>query len=138
MPPPGRSSPAGTSSSLPDRRSAVETTMATHHFQPTHYHTTLGSHEPVLRVADGDTIVTTTVDAGGRDARCEQVTPGGNPQTGPFYVEGAEPGDTLAVRLDHLFPNRDTGYTAVCVAANVVDPSYVRELPPGGRAEWRI
>ena len=36
-----------------------------HQFTPTHYHTTLGSHEPVLRVSDGDTIITTTVDARG-------------------------------------------------------------------------
>jgi acetamidase/formamidase len=112
--------------------------MPVHHFQPTHYHTAIGAHEPVLRLADGDTVVTTTVDAGGRDARGEQVTVGGNPQTGPFYVEGAEPGDTLAVRLEHLYPNRDMGYTATVVAPNVVDPSYVRELPEGGRAEWRI
>jgi len=27
-------------------------------FQPTHYHITLGPHEPVLRIADGDTVIT--------------------------------------------------------------------------------
>lgn len=112
--------------------------MAVHHFQPSVYHTTIGSHEPVLRISDGDTVVTTTVDAGGHDSTGERVTPGGNPQTGPFYVDGAEPGDTLAVRLDHLYPNREWGYTATVVAANVVDPWYVRELPDGGRAEWKI
>ncbi|MCA1554628.1 MAG: acetamidase, partial [Chloroflexi bacterium] len=69
--------------------------MTTHQFTPTHYHVILGSHQPVLRIADGDTVVTTTVDAGGQDARMERVTPGGNPQTGPFYVEGANVGDTL-------------------------------------------
>ena len=112
--------------------------MTTHHFQPTHYHTTIGSHEPVLRIADGDTVITTAVDASGRDARNEQVTPGGNPQTGPFYVEGAEPGDTLALRLDHLYPSRDNGFTSNVVASNVVDPWYARELPERGRAHWRI
>src|SRR6185437_15405215 len=30
-----------------------------------------------------------------------------NPQTGPFYVEGAEPGDTLAVHFVSLEPSRD-------------------------------
>lgn len=112
--------------------------MATHHFQPTHYHTTIGSHEPVLRVAAGDTIITTTVDAGGHDARDEQVTPGGNPQTGPFYIDGAEPGDTLVVRLDHLYPNRDSGFSGTVVAPHVVDPHVVRELPDGPPGEWRI
>ena len=112
--------------------------MTTHHFQPTHYHTTIGSHEPALRLADGDTVITTAVDAAGKDAHDEQVTPRGNPQTGPFYVEGAEPGDTLALHLDRLYPNRDTGFTASAVAPNVVDPAYVRELPERTLAEWRI
>lgn len=112
--------------------------MAVHTFQPTHYHRTLGSHAPALHIADGDTVHTTTVDAGGKDFRGEQVTPGGNPQTGPFYVEGAEPGDTLAVTFDRLTPNRDWGYTATVVAPNVVDPQHARQLPTGGRAEWRI
>jgi acetamidase/formamidase len=112
--------------------------VAVHQFTPTHYHTAIGTHEPVLRIADGDTVVTSTVDAGGHDFTGEVVTPGGNPQTGPFYIEGAEPGDTLAVHLDHLSPNREWGYTATVVAANVVDPWYVRELPDGGMAEWKI
>jgi acetamidase/formamidase len=35
-----------------------------------------------------------------------------NPQTGPFYVEGAEPGDTLALHLVALEPARDWGASA--------------------------
>lgn len=112
--------------------------MATHHFQPTHYHNTIGAHEPVLSVAGGDTIITTTADAGGKDADSKQVADGGNPQTGPFFIEGAGPGDTLAVHFDHLWPNRDTGYTSTVVAANVVDPGYVRELPEWQPAQWSI
>lgn len=112
--------------------------MATHRFTPTHYHVTIGSHEPVLRIADGDTVITTTVDAGGHDANGDEVTPGGNPQTGPFYVEGAEPGDTLALHLDHLYPNRDAGFTGTALAPRVVDPDYIRELPERSHAEWTI
>lgn len=112
--------------------------MAHYQFEPTHYHTAIGAHPPVLRIADGDSVSTTTVDAGGRDRHGEAVTPGGNPQTGPFYVEGAEPGDTLVLRLERLVPNRDSGYTACVVAPNVVDPAYVRSLPANGRAAWRL
>jgi acetamidase/formamidase len=35
-----------------------------------------------------------------------------NPQTGPFYVEGAEPGDTLALHLVALEPARDWAASA--------------------------
>jgi acetamidase/formamidase len=112
--------------------------VATHRFQPERYYTTIGSHEPVLRIQDGDTVITTTVDAGGHDASGRQVTPGGNPQSGPFYIEGAEPGDTLVLQLDRLVPNRDHGYSSLIVAPNVVDPAFVRELPPDAQADWRI
>jgi amidase len=113
--------------------------MAIHHFTPDHYHVTIGSHEPVLRIADGDTVVTTTVDSGGRDAADRQVTEGGNPQTGPFFVEGAEEGDTLAVHFDRLWPNRVLGRSATRLAANVVDPDYVRALPrEAPSSEWEV
>jgi acetamidase/formamidase len=111
--------------------------MAVHHFEPTHFHPTIGSHEPVLRIKSGDTVATWCVDAGGHDRSFVAVTPGGNPQTGPFYVEGAEPGDTLAVHFDRMYPNRTSGFTAKSVAPWIVDPSFVIELPretaPGPR-----
>ena len=116
--------------------------MPTHLFQPTHYYNTIGSHEPVLKIAPGDTVITTTVDARGGDMHEQQATTPGNPMTGPFYVEGAEPGDTLVVVLDRLTPNRPYGWTRKTVAPNVVDPEYVMELPhqPADQllARWRV
>jgi acetamidase/formamidase len=112
--------------------------MATHQFEPNLYHTVIGSHEPVLRIDDGDTVITTTVDAFGKDAGDVQVTSPGNPQTGPFHVVDTEPGDTLVVQLDRITPTRSIGYTSSVVAANVVDPAYVRELPERKVAEWRV
>lgn len=117
--------------------------MAHHRFEPDRYHTTLGAHSPVLRIADGDTLATTSVDAGGRDADRELVTTPGNPMTGPFFVEGAEPGDTLAVHLERLVPNRTFGYSDRMIAPNVVDPEYVPELPwpaegASRRTHWHV
>jgi acetamidase/formamidase len=113
--------------------------MTTHRFTPEHYFNAIGWHAPVLRIADGDTVITTTVDAMGKDSSDTRATPGGNPMTGPFYVEGAEPGDTLALYLDRITPNRPIGYTSTMVAANVVDPEFARGLPQGGPlAEWQI
>lgn len=73
--------------------------------------------------------MTTAVDAWGLDAAEQKATQGGNPMTGPFYIEGAEPGDTLVVHLDRITPNRATGWGRARLAANVVEPHIVPELP---------
>ena len=112
--------------------------MATHRFRPTHYHTVIGTAEPVLRVANGDTIITDTLDASGLDAHEAQAWERGNPQTGPFFVEGAEPGDTLAVRIDRLTPSRATGWTYSPLAFTVLDPAYIPERPASERSVWVI
>ena len=112
--------------------------MTTHTFTPRHYHTTLGSHEPVLKIKSGDTVQTTTVDAAGQDSTGERVTPPGNPMTGPFFVEGAEPGDTLEVRLGRITPTGAFGFTSSAVAPNIVDPDFVAELPERKRIQWRL
>lgn len=113
--------------------------MAVHHFQPSVYYTAMGTYDPALRIGDGDTVVTSTVDARGQDRNNQVVTERGNPQTGPFYVEGAEPGDTLAVHFDVLRPNRRRGWTATVLAPNVVDPEYVRALPAESiLGEWDV
>ena len=98
-----------------------------HEFEPTTFHLSIGSHEPVLRVASGDTIRTWCVDSGGYGRDQEDITDGGNPMTGPFFVEGAEPGDTLSVRLDRVRPNRTRGVSGARVAPNVLDPQFIPE-----------
>lgn len=110
--------------------------MTVHDFEPTHFHVTIGSHEPVLRVESGDSIRTWTVDSGGYDRAGEQITEGGNPQTGPFSVEGAEPGDTLRVRFDSIRPNRARGVTGSVVAPHTVDPHFVPQLGEAGEDWW--
>ena len=87
----------------------------THRFQPTKYYFTYDAkHEPVLKLKPGDILITTTVDAFGnkvsrKDQRASELVhlPEVNHQTGPFYVEGAEPGDTLVLQLLKVRPNRD-------------------------------
>ena len=100
-----------------------------HTLEPTVYYNNFGPYEPAITVADGDTIVTKTLCARGLDQRADQVAPRGNPLTGPIYVTGAEPGDTLVVRIDRAYPNRHYGWTRPSVAAHLVDADYVRELP---------
>jgi len=108
---------------------------------PKKYYTNFGSFEPALKIKDGDTVTTSTADNAGRDSTDKQITVGPNPLTGPFFVEGAEPGDVLAVHFDRLWPNRQLGRSSTAVAPHLVDPDYVPELPPKEprvRAEWKL
>jgi acetamidase/formamidase len=103
----------------------------------------MAAAEPVMTVDDGDIIVTACVDAYGRDAENRQVTPRGNPMSGPFAVRGAEAGDTLAVQIRRIEPTRRVGISSAMLSPNVVDPDYVPHLPwvaPGVRseAEWDV
>jgi acetamidase/formamidase len=81
-------------------------------FKPKAYYRKF-SHKtpPALRISPGDTLVSETVDAGGFDKTGKSVAESGNPQTGPFYVEGAMPGDVLAITLTRVFLNRDYALT---------------------------
>jgi len=113
--------------------------MAHHVFEPRVYHSTIGRHDPVLRLSPGDTVETTTVDAGGRDRHGEQVTDPPNPMTGPFFVDGAERGDALVVRFESIVPNRSRGHTSPRIAAGVLDPGYpVGHAEPGELCTWEI
>jgi acetamidase/formamidase len=113
--------------------------MAHHQFKPQVYYNAIGWHEPVLHIAPGDAVSTTTVDARGWDVHGKQVAERGNPMTGPFYVDGAEEGDTLVVFLDKLYPNRTMGWTATSIAPNVLDPGFVPEFDDEVElGEWEV
>ncbi len=98
-----------------------------HDFEPTEFHRFFSDAiKPALRIFPGDTVRTWTVDAGGVDNKGVRRCLGGNPETGPFYIEGAMPGDTLAVKLNHLRLDRDTAGSGNQIAASAVTPYYVQ------------
>jgi amidase len=71
------------------------------------------SVEPVARLKPGDILETNTLDCFGdaiqKPGDNMSMVKGDNPLTGPFYIEGAEPGDTLAVKILQLEVNGDQG-----------------------------
>jgi len=73
-------------------------------FTPTSGVQTYDVREPVLRIAPGTTVVTRQFSVPG-DYYEGGAWPG---EVGPFFIEGAQPGDTLVVRILQLAPNRDT------------------------------
>ena len=106
---------------------AVTGFAETYRFQPTEFYNTFsGAHAPVLRIQPGDHVITSTIDARGFDSAGVQRGQPGNPETGPFFIEGAEPGDTLVVHLLRLETNRATGYSASLLAPYTADPGFLR------------
>lgn len=99
----------------------------THRFEPVQYHNTFSfAHQPVLWIKPGDRVITKTIDARGYDARNNKVAGGPNPQTGPFFIEGAEPGDVLVVHLEKIEPSRATAWSSSLLAPYTADPSFLR------------
>jgi acetamidase/formamidase len=113
----------------------------THVFEPTVFHRQFsGTITPALRINPGDTVKTTTVDAGGRDAKGVRRSMGGNPETGPFYVEGAMPGDTLAIKFSRVRLNRDSAGSGDMIVPSAVDAGYFRDakFDKNFDSEWKL
>jgi len=89
-----------------------------------HYKTTIdnvkylfATAEPVARLHSGDILDTNTLDCFGnalhKPGDTLSMVKGDNPLAGPFYAEGAEPGDTLAVKILDLQVDGDRGVGAL-------------------------
>jgi amidase len=88
------------------------------------YHATINdvkyvyaSAEPVARLKPGDILDTNTLDCFGNAIKKPgdtlSLVKGDNPLTGPFFIDGAEPGDTLVVRILDLQVDGDQGLGAL-------------------------
>jgi acetamidase/formamidase len=99
----------------------------THEFEPKEFQRLFSDAiPPVLHIAPGDTVKTWNVDAGGTDSKGVRRSQGGNPETGPFYVDGAFPGDTLVVKLNKVRLNRDSAGSGDQIVPAALNPGYVQ------------
>lgn len=121
-------------------RPHVAGTPKRHEFTPaTFYRQFSPTNEPVLKVAPGDTIHTTTVDAGGTDEKGVPRVLGGNPETGPFYVESAAPGDTLVVHFARVRLNRDWAVSDDAIVGRGLDSDLAVKMKDGGKSvRWHL
>jgi acetamidase/formamidase len=95
------------------------------------YYNTFSHTNPVfLRINQGDIVITKTLDSGGMDDHGQLRATGGNPLTGPFYIDHAEPGDAILVHLRKVRLNRNWGSTAYRLAPFSVLPEYVESMYP--------
>src|SRR5437763_3469536 len=111
-----------------------------HEFTPTTFYRQFSAvNKPVLTVSPGDTVHTTTVDAGGTDEKGVTRVLGGNPETGPFYVETAMPGDTLVVQLTRVRLNRDWAMSDDAIVPRGLDTDLAVKMKDGGKSvRWHL
>jgi amidase len=99
------------------------------------YHATLqnvkyvfGTLPPVVRLKPGDILETNTLDAFGnaiqKPSDSFALVKGDNPLTGPFDIEGAEPGDTLAVKILDLQVDGNQGVGAFAPGFGAISSSF--------------
>ncbi len=90
---------------------------------------------PVARLKPSDILDTNTLDCFGNAIRKPgdtlSMAKGDNPLTGPFYIEGAEPGDTLAVKVLDLQVDSDQGIGAFAPGFGAINATnYTPMLAP--------
>ena len=98
---------------------------------PTSYYRTFSRSHPVLKaIKPGEVVATRTIDSAGLDEKDVKRSEPFNPLTGPFYIEGAEPGDALVVTLRKVRLNRDWGWSAYRLGLVSLTPEVVEQIYP--------
>jgi len=109
-------------------------------FTRTYHRQFSGAIPAVMRIFPGDTVATSTIDAEGIDGSGTRRSQGGNPLTGPFYIENAWPGDTLVVRFTRIRLNRDSAIQSDSIVGNALEPYYFKEVKraDGFDSDWKL
>jgi len=110
------------------------------HFEPEDFFGTYSAlNKPALTIFPGDVVHTWTADASGVDAKGVRHR-GGDSNIGPFFVEGALPGDTLVVHLLKVRTNRPTARQATRMNAHAVTAAYLVGAQYDGAVtgEWTL
>src|SRR5262245_28230580 len=120
---------------------SLRVSAETHTFVPDKFYNTYSfAHPPALRIKSGDRVITKTIDAAGVDWNGKTVGVGPNPQTGPFYIDGAEPGDMIVVTFEKIETNRTMAYSGSLLAPYALDPQAIntRVEREAKRLTWTI
>jgi acetamidase/formamidase len=105
-------------------------------------YTYAASYAPVARLKSGDILETNTVDCFGnaiqKPGDTLSMSKGDNPLTGPFFVEGAEPGDTLAVKILEIKVDSNQGLGALAPGFGAINSTNYTPMinPPIPERIW--
>jgi acetamidase/formamidase len=127
-------------------------------FLSSRFHYTFGQHEPTLTVRSGTSLRVVCPDSDNRlgdgtvlsrdQRQQDQATPlmEGNPMAGPIRIEGAEPGDCVAIYIEAIHLDRATGQTGLTPGHGLLPPHLLArsregeadEVIPRHVYEWHI
>jgi amidase len=109
------------------------------HFTPTSFSNKFTKNiEPILRIRSGDTVRTETIDAFGRDKLGIKRQGGGNPLTGPFYIEDSKAGDVLKISLIKVALNRPYAYTTESFVSRSMPDSISKQFKKPQVVKWKL
>jgi amidase len=102
-----------------------------HNIKPdTNWNTLDRKHPVVARIKPGDVVITKTLDASGYDDKDVQRAARSNPMVGPFFIEGAEPGDAIVVRFRKIRLNRPTAWSFYRLGSFALTPDAMEGIFP--------
>ena len=108
-------------------------------FMPTSFSNSFSLNvNPVLYINSGDTVETETIDAMGRDKNGVKRQRGGNPLTGPFYINNATPGNVLKITLKKISLNRNYAYTSESFVSRSVPDSISKKFKKNHLVKWKL
>src|SRR6266404_2298456 len=98
-------------------------------------YTYAASYSPVARLKSGNILETNTVDCFGNAIKKPgdtlDMAPGDNPLSGPFFIEGAEIGDTLAIKILDIHVDGNQGIGALAPGFGAINSTnYTPMLNP--------
>lgn len=109
------------------------------HFAPSFFANKFSLNiEPVLHIQPGDTVRTETIDAMGYDKKGIKRQGGGNPLTGPFFIEGAKTGDVLAITLTKVILNRPYAFTTETFVKRSMPDSITKQFKKSHLVKWKL
>lgn len=108
-------------------------------FTPTAFYNSFSLNiPPVLHIRSGDTVSTETIDASGHDKNGVKRQMGGNPLTGPFYIDDCVEGDVLQITLLHIALNRPSAFTTESFVSRSVPDSISRLFKKPKIVKWTL
>jgi amidase len=109
------------------------------HFVPNSFSNSFSFNiPPVLTIRAGDTVSTETIDAAGFDKNAVKRQRGGNPLTGPFFIENSKAGDVLAVTLVKINLNRSYAFTTESFGSRSLPKALIKPSKKSHLVRWRL